>query len=79
MIFDDVICGKQNSIRDGFCIGRPKNIGCFYLRQTYTNISKHLIRENVNMIVVLKQDKMNLKHVSYIMIMLLVIRHLIEL
>ena len=38
MIFDEVICGKQNSIRDYFCMGRNKNIDCFYLCQTYTKI-----------------------------------------
>ena len=63
-IFDDVICGKQSSIRDYFCMGRHKQIDCFYLCQTYTKIPKHLIRDNANMIVIFKQDEMNLRHIS---------------
>ena len=81
MMFDDVICGKQNSIRDYFCKGIHTNIDCFYLCQTYTKIPKHLIRVNANMIVIFKQDKMSLRHIFYthIMIMLLMICHLINL
>lgn len=63
IIFDDVICEKQNTIRDYFCMGRHKHIDCFYLSQTYTKIPKHLIRDNANMIIVFKQDEMNLKHI----------------
>lgn len=63
MIFDDVICGKQNTIRDYFCMGRHKYIDCFYLCQTYTKIPKHLIRDNANMIIIFKQDEMNLRHI----------------
>lgn len=63
MIFDDVICEKQNAIRDYFCMGRHKNVDCFYLCQTYTKIPKHLIRDNANMIIIFKQDELNLKHI----------------
>lgn len=45
-IFDDVICDKQNNIKAYFCMGRHKQIDCFYLSQSYTHIPKHLIREN---------------------------------
>ena len=62
-IFDDVICGKQCAIRDYFCMGRHKKIDCFYLCQTYTKIPKHLIRDNANMILIFKQDELNLKHI----------------
>lgn len=62
-IFDDVICEKQNNIRLYFCMVRHKNIDCFYLCQSYTHISKHLIRENANLIVLFKQDEMNLRHI----------------
>lgn len=64
-IFDDVICENQNKIRDFFCMGRHKNIDCFYLCQTYTKIPKHLIRDNVNLIVIFKQDNLNLKHIYH--------------
>ncbi|KAI8115644.1 hypothetical protein CVS40_12141 [Lucilia cuprina] len=63
IIFDDVICGKQNNIRDYFCMGRHKHIDCFYLCQTYTKIPKHLIRDNANMLIIFKQDEMNLRHI----------------
>ncbi|XP_059217535.1 uncharacterized protein LOC131994716 [Stomoxys calcitrans] len=63
MVFDDVICDKQNTIRDYFCMGRHKHIDCFYLCQTYTRIPKHLIRDNANMIIIFKQDEMNIKHI----------------
>lgn len=63
IIFDDVICGKQDTIRDYFCMGRHKYIDCFYLCQTYTKIPKHLIRDNANMIIIFKQDEMNLRHI----------------
>ena len=41
MIFDDVICGKQNLLRDLFCMDRHTNIDCCYLCQTYTKIPKY--------------------------------------
>lgn len=62
-IFDDVICDKQDNIREYFCMGRHKNVDCFYLSQSYAHIPKHLIRENANFLVIFKQDEMNLKHI----------------
>lgn len=62
-LFDDVSCDKQNVMRDYFCMGRHKLVDCFYLCQTYTRIPKHLIRDNANLIILFKQDEMNLKHV----------------
>lgn len=63
MIFDDVICDKQDIIRAYFCMGRHSGVDCFYLAQTYTRIPKHLIRDNANFIVLFKQDETNLRHV----------------
>ena len=63
MIFDDVACEKQNNIRAYFCMGRHKNVDSFYLCQTYTRIPKHLVRDNANMIIMFKQDEMNMKHI----------------
>ncbi|KAI8120058.1 hypothetical protein CVS40_8597 [Lucilia cuprina] len=63
MIFDDVACEKQNNIRSYFCMGRHKNVDSFYLCQTYTRIPKHLIRDNANMIIMFKQDELNIRHV----------------
>lgn len=62
-VFDDVACEKQDSIRSYFCMGRHKNIDCFYLCQTYARIPKHLVRDNVNLLILFRQDDMNLKHV----------------
>ena len=62
IIFDDVACEKQDNIRAFFSIGRHENIDCFYLCQTYARIPKHLVRDNVNLLVLFKQDEMNLRH-----------------
>lgn len=64
IIFDDVICDKnQENMRNFYCLGRHRNIDCFYLTQTYTRVSKHLIRDNCNFIILFRQDDMNLRHV----------------
>jgi len=62
MIFDDVICDKQTTIRDYFCMGRHKHIDSLCLRQTYTKIPKHLIRDNANLIIIFKKDEMIIRH-----------------
>ncbi|KAG7294933.1 hypothetical protein JYU34_016644 [Plutella xylostella] len=63
IIFDDVACENQNNIRDYFAMGRHKNIDCFYLNQTYSKVPKQLIRDNANLIILFKQDDINLHHV----------------
>lgn len=63
VIFDDVACENQNSMRDYFAMGRHKNIDCFYLNQTYTKIPKQLVRDNANLLVLFKQDDINLRHI----------------
>lgn len=63
MIFDDIICGNQDSVREYFCLGRHKSVDCLYLSQTYSKIPKQLIRDNANLIILFKQDALNLKHV----------------
>lgn len=64
IIFDDVICDKnQENIKNYYCLGRHRGIDCFYLTQTYTRVSKHLIRDNCNLLILFRQDDMNLKHV----------------
>lgn len=62
-IFDDVACDKQDKIRMFFSMGRHKKVDSFYLCQTYTKVPKHLIRDNANIIILFKQDDINLKHV----------------
>lgn len=63
MIFDDVAREKQDNVRAFFCMGRHKNVDCFYLCQSYAYTPKHLVRDNVNFLVIFQQDDMNLKHV----------------
>nr|DAC81440.1 TPA_asm: FtsK [Spodoptera moth adintovirus 1] len=63
IIFDDVACENQNNMRDYFAMGRHKYIDCFYLNQTYSKIPKQLIRDNANLIILFKQDEINLKHI----------------
>lgn len=66
IIFDDVIADKnQENIKNYFCLGRHRSIDCFYLTQTYTKVSKHLIRDNCNFLILFRQDDMNLKHVFH--------------
>lgn len=62
-IFDDVASEKQDKIRNYFCMGRHNSIDSFYLCQTYSKIPKQLVRDNANMLILFKQDEMNLKHV----------------
>lgn len=62
-IFDDIACENQSNIRDYFSMGRHKQIDCFYLSQTYSKIPKQLLRDNVNFLIIFKQDDINLKHI----------------
>lgn len=63
MIFDDIACEKQDSLKAYFCMGRHKSVDSFYLCQSYAQVPKHLVRDNVNLIVLFKMDEMNLKHI----------------
>jgi hypothetical protein len=62
-IFDDVICDKQENMKNYFSMGRHRSVDCFYLCQTYAKVPKHLIRDNANVLILFKQDELNLKHV----------------
>lgn len=62
-IFDDVACENQVNIRNYFSMGRHNQIDCFYLSQTYSKIPKQLIRDNANLLLIFKQDNINLKHI----------------
>lgn len=62
-IFDDISCENHNTIRSYFAMGRHNNIDSIYIGQTYSKIPKQLIRDNVNLIVVFRQDDTNLKHI----------------
>jgi len=60
-IFDDVSCDNQDRIRSYFCLGRHYDIDSFYLSQSYAKVPKHLIRDNLNFLVVFKQDTLNIR------------------
>lgn len=63
MVFDDIACEKHDNIRNYFTMGRHNNIDSFYLGQTYSRIPKQLIRDNANLLVLFKQDDLNLRHI----------------
>lgn len=63
IIFDDVACENHANIRNYFSMGRHRQIDCFYLSQTYSKIPKQLLRDNVNLLLIFKQDDVNLKHI----------------
>jgi len=44
-------------------MSRHSHVDCFYLCQSYARKSKHLIRDNTNLLILFKQDSSNLKHV----------------
>lgn len=62
-VFDDVACENQKNVRDYFAMGRHKCIDSFYLNQTYSKIPKQLVRDNANLIVLFKQDDINMRHI----------------
>lgn len=62
IVFDDVALEDQDTIRQYFAMGRHRGLDCFYLCQTYSRIPKQLVRDNANMILLFKQDDLNLKH-----------------
>lgn len=64
-IFDDVILSNQKIIQQFYSMGRHSDVDSFYLAQSYSKVPKQLIRDNVNLIILFKQDACNLKHVFY--------------
>ncbi len=43
-------------------MGRHKNVDCFDPCQLYTAVPKHLVRDNVNLLIPFHHDEVNLKH-----------------
>lgn len=62
-IFDDISTQNHKMVRDYFAMGRHSIIDMVYIGQTYSKIPKQLIRDNVNLMIVFKQDDLNLKHI----------------
>ena len=63
MIFDDIACEKQDNIKAFFSMGRHKSCDSFYLCQSYAHMSKHMLRDNINFLIVFRQDELNMKHI----------------
>ena len=63
MIFDDIACKSQESVKAYFCRGRHKLVDSIYLGQSYSRVQKHFVRDNLNMLVIFRQDETNLKHI----------------
>lgn len=65
LVFDDVICSKQEAMREYFSMGRHKNSDVFYITQCYSKTPKQLIRSNSNLLVIFKIDERSQKHVFH--------------
>ena len=63
MVVDDIACEKQAVVREYFCMGRHFDVDSFYLCQSYAQIPKHLIRDNLNLLVLFQQDGLNLRNI----------------
>ena len=63
MIFDDIACEKQDNAKAFFAMGRHKGVDSFYLSQSYAHMPKHLLRENINFLILFRQDEMNIRHI----------------
>ena len=63
MVFANIACKKQAVVREYFCMGRHFNVDSFYLCQSYAQIPKHLVRDNLNMIILFQQDDLNLRNI----------------
>lgn len=64
IIFDDIpVTDKNDKIKEYFAHGRHKLADTIYICQTYAHIPKHLVRDNANLLIIFKQDALNLKHI----------------
>lgn len=64
VIFDDVNANSdQEVIKNYYSRGRHKKLDMFFLIQTYSAAHKQNLRDNCNVIILLKQDTLNLRHV----------------
>lgn len=58
-----MICEKQDAINSYISMGRHRKVDCFFPAQPYYRVFKQLIRYNANVIIIFKQDGMNLQHI----------------
>lgn len=57
VVFDDCLMEEQMKIKDYFIRGRHKNISCIYLSQSYSRVDIQVIRNNLNVLCVFRQNK----------------------
>lgn len=63
VVFDDCLLGEQTKIKDYFIRGRHKQISCVYLSQSYGRVDMQVIRNNVNLLCVFKQNTHYMKRI----------------
>ena len=63
MIFDDIQLESQKSCNEFYSRGRHKYVDSFYLCQSYSAVPKQYVRDNVNFLIIFKQDDSNTKHI----------------
>lgn len=57
VVFDDCLMEKQDVIKDYFIRGRHRKLSCVYLSQSYGRVDMQVIRNNLNLLCVFKQNK----------------------
>lgn len=62
-IFDDFQLSDQKIIKKYFTYSRHFDVNCFYICQSYALVPKHIIRDNLNFLIIFPQDTLNLKHI----------------
>jgi hypothetical protein len=69
VVFDDIALEPKSQIRAYYCMGRHCNLDMIYLNQSFAQVPKLLLRDNMNVILLFKMDCLNLKHVysDYVM------------
>lgn len=62
-LFDDISCDSHKCILKYYSTGRHQGIDPIYLAQTYSRTPKQLFRDNLNLLILFRQDQTNLKHI----------------
>ena len=57
VVFDDCLMEKQDVIKNYFIRGRHKKLSCVYLSQSYGKVDMQVIRNNVNLLCIFRQNK----------------------
>ena len=63
LLLDDCLLGKQNKAEAYYTRGRQNNCDTIYIAQNYFRLTRNIIRENSNFIILFLQDTENLTHI----------------